>query len=74
MSAPAPATIDNWRLMTARMSLPCDRQMTVDVECREHHSGCYDRALLLKAISMARSIAGCAGFLILIHSRQRPER
>jgi hypothetical protein len=24
---------------------------------------------LLKAISIARSIAGCAGFLILIHSR-----
>jgi hypothetical protein len=29
---------------------------------------------LLRAISMARSIAACAGFLILIHSRQRPER
>ena len=29
---------------------------------------------LLSAISIARSIAGCAGFLILIQSRQRPER
>jgi hypothetical protein len=32
------------------------------------------RVRLLKAISTARSIAGCAGFLIFIHSRQRPER
>ena len=29
---------------------------------------------LLNAISMARSIAGCAMFLILTQSRQRPER
>jgi hypothetical protein len=29
---------------------------------------------LLKAISIARSIAACAGFLILIHARQHPER
>ena len=29
---------------------------------------------LLRAISIARSITGCAGFLILIHSRVRPER
>jgi hypothetical protein len=29
---------------------------------------------LLKAISIARSKAGCARFLTLIHSRQRPER
>ena len=29
---------------------------------------------LLRAISMARSMAGCAMFLILTQSRQRPER
>jgi hypothetical protein len=34
----------------------------------------HRRTRLLKAISIARSIAGCAGFLTLIHSRQRPER
>ena len=36
--------------------------------------GHHERPRLLNAISMARSIAGCAGFLILTHSRQRPER
>ena len=37
---------------------------------KPHHC----RARLLTAISIARSIAGCAGFLILIHSRRPPER
>ena len=31
-------------------------------------------ARLLKAMSVARSKAGCARFLTLIHSRHRPER
>jgi hypothetical protein len=45
----------------------------IGASCDPPGAWAHRRARLLKAISIARSIAGWAGFLIL-HSRQRPER
>ena len=56
--------VEGFRLTAA--ALGCTDLLERDANQRQRR--------LRKAISIARSIAGCAGFLILIHSRQRPER